>query len=103
MLVHSEAARKEGFGITLHLDSQTRTTIDEFSTSGFLGLRKDAVTGKTTMVVPDSRSVIDSVTSLSCQEIAEAWGWGVEKRTVGFENSVCAAEGWAGLMGVGAV
>merc|ERR1711939_1000884 len=71
VLRFSERARKEGFGITLHLDSKTRSEIDEFSTSGFLGVRKDAATGKTTIVVPDSKNVIKSVTSESACEIAK--------------------------------
>ncbi|KAH8147359.1 uncharacterized protein LAJ45_08515 [Morchella importuna] len=80
LILETEAARKEGYGITLHLDSQTRTTIDEFSTSGFLGIKKEGE--KTTLVVPDSNSVINSVTSRSIQEIAASWGWSVEVRPV---------------------
>jgi hypothetical protein len=34
-------AAKEGYGLILHLDSQTRTKIDEFSTAGFIGVRKN--------------------------------------------------------------
>lgn len=83
VLQHSEAARKAGYGITLHLDSQTRTMIDEFSTSGFLGLLE---TTPPTLVVPDSRSVISSITSRSVQEIAAAWGWKVEVREVRVEE-----------------
>lgn len=83
VLQHSEAARKAGYGITLHLDSQTRTLIDEFSTSGFLGLLE---TTPPTLVVPDSRSVISSITSRSVQEIAAAWGWKVEVREVRVEE-----------------
>lgn len=83
VLQHSEAARKAGYGITLHLDSQTRTLIDEFSTSGFLGLLE---TTPPTLVVPDSRSVISSITSRSVQEIAAAWGWNVEVREVRVEE-----------------
>lgn len=86
MLIHSEAARAEGFGITLHLDSQTRTLVDEFSTSGFLGLKSGDDDATTTLVVPDSRSVIRSVTSQSVQEIAAAWGWRVEVRPVRLEE-----------------
>lgn len=84
VLQHSEAARKAGYGITLHLDSQTRTLIDEFSTSGFLGLLE--TTTPPTLVVPDSRSVISSITSRSVQEIAAAWGWNVEVREVRVEE-----------------
>lgn len=76
----SEKARDEGYGITLHLDSKTRTEIDEFSTSGFIGVRngEDGVT----VVVPNSASIVDSVTSDSVCQIAQSFGWKVEKRRV---------------------
>jgi branched-chain amino acid aminotransferase len=76
----SDKAHHDGFGLTLHLDSKTRTLVDEFSTSGFLAVKEE--NGKTTMVVPDSKSVIASVTSDSVQEIAKSLGWTVEKREV---------------------
>ena len=80
----SEKARDEGFGITLHLDSKTRTEIDEFSTSGFIGIKGDASDkgNKVSIVVPDSKNVIKSVTSESICEIGKSWGWTVEKRVV---------------------
>ncbi|KAL8720847.1 MAG: hypothetical protein Q9225_002364 [Loekoesia sp. 1 TL-2023] len=80
----SEKARKEGFGITLHLDSKTRTVIDEFSTSGFVGVRQEGDTF--TVVVPDSKNVIESVTSESVCEIAGSFGWKVEKRPIKYEE-----------------
>ena len=76
----SEKAYKEGFGITLHLDSKTRSEIDEFSTSGFIGVKKDGET--ITLVVPDSKNVIKSVTSDSVCGIAKSFGWKVEARPV---------------------
>ncbi|KAI9809918.1 MAG: hypothetical protein M1825_000351 [Sarcosagium campestre] len=76
----SEKARTEGYGITLHLDSKTRTTIEEFSTSGFIGVKEEA--GSYTVVVPDSKNVIKSVTSDSCVELARSFGWKVEIRPV---------------------
>ena len=79
----SEKAHHDGYGITLHLDSQTRTKIDEFSTSGFIGLKAES-NSSYTMVVPESNSVINSVTSSSCQELARSFGWTVEKREVPF-------------------
>lgn len=76
----SDKARDEGFGITLHLDSARHEEIDEFSTSGFIGA---IVSGdKTTLVVPDSRCVIESVTSDSVQHIGRSFGWAVEKRPI---------------------
>ncbi|KIV95400.1 branched-chain amino acid aminotransferase [Exophiala mesophila] len=82
VLRHSEKARGKGYGITLHLDSKTRSEIDEFSTSGFLGVRKDD-DGKTTIVVPDSKNVIKSVTSVSATQIAkDLFGYNIETRPI---------------------
>ncbi|KAL9597410.1 MAG: hypothetical protein Q9219_005163 [cf. Caloplaca sp. 3 TL-2023] len=80
----SEKARKEGFGITLHLDSKTRSVIDEFSTSGFVGAKQEGETF--TVVVPDSKNVIESVTSESVCDIARSLGWKVEKRPIQYEE-----------------
>ncbi|TVY59493.1 Aminotransferase apf4 [Lachnellula suecica] len=80
----SDKAREEGYGITLHLDSKTRSEIDEFSTSGFIGVKKEGE--RVTLVVPDSKCVIDSVTSDSCLAIAKSKGWGTEKRSIKYEE-----------------
>ncbi|RYP81494.1 hypothetical protein DL769_001965 [Monosporascus sp. CRB-8-3] len=77
----SGAAMKEGYGITLHLDSATRSEIDEFSSAGFMGI-KTTEDGKITVVIPDSAAVIDSVTSDSCVALAKEQGWTVEKRPI---------------------
>ncbi|KAG6040887.1 hypothetical protein E4U41_006735, partial [Claviceps citrina] len=92
----SGRAREEGYGITLHLDSARHEEIDEFSTSGFIGVKmaEGAAAGAgagadgadggggVTLVVPDSSCVIDSVTSDTVQHIARSFGWTVEKRPV---------------------
>ncbi|KAM5472310.1 putative branched-chain-amino-acid transaminase [Microsporum audouinii] len=83
VLRHSDQARAEGYGITLHLDSRTRSEIDEFSTSAFIGVQKDKKTGAITLVFPDSKNVIDSVTAASVREIGEHMlGFRAEKRAV---------------------
>ncbi|KAH8693933.1 branched-chain amino acid aminotransferase [Talaromyces proteolyticus] len=77
----SDQARKEGFGITLHLDSKTHSEIDEFSTSGFIGVKRYGE--QTTLVVPNSKSIIKSVTSTSAIEVARSMlGWTVEIRPI---------------------
>ena len=81
---------KEGFGITLHLDSATRSEIDEFSTSGFLGVKysngKNADDG-CIVVVPDSQNVIKSVTSESaCQIATDMFKWKVERRPILYKD-----------------
>jgi len=85
VLPHSRKAKKEGFGITLHLDSRTQSEIDEFSTSGFIGIHGTPDQG-CTIVVPDSRNVIASVTSDSICQIAASWGWKVEKRQIKYDE-----------------
>lgn len=80
----SEKAKKDGFGITLHLDSKTRSVIDEFSTSGFIGVRKND--DRLTVVVPESKNVIKSVTSDSVCEIAKSFGWNVECKPITYEE-----------------
>ncbi|OBW67835.1 MAG: Uncharacterized protein AUREO_021090 [Aureobasidium pullulans] len=84
VLRFSERARADGFGITLHLDSRTRTEIDEFSTSAFLGVKKEGE--KTTIVVPDSKNVIESVTADSVCDIARSFGWTIEKRAINYDE-----------------
>jgi branched-chain amino acid aminotransferase len=78
----SDRARDEGYSITLHLDSATRSEIDEFSTSGFIGAKVDSDSGAVTLVVPDSKNVIQSVTAESILDIGKSFGWGVERRSV---------------------
>ncbi|CAK1367689.1 putative branched-chain-amino-acid aminotransferase TOXF [Cercospora beticola] len=85
VLRHSGKAKKEGFGITLHLDSRTRTEVDEFSTSGFIGIHGNPEEG-CTIVVPDSKNVIKSVTSNTICEIAKSWGWKVEQRPIKYNE-----------------
>lgn len=84
----TDKARKEGFDITLHLDSATHSEVDEFSTSGFLGALVDG--DNVTIVVPDSNNVIKSVTSESVQRIAQTFGWKVEQRSVSGKRSILA-------------
>ena len=80
----SERAKREGFGITLHLDSKTRSEIDEFTTSAFIGVKVEGE--KTTLVVPDSKSVIASATSESACEIAASFGWIIERRQIPYQE-----------------
>ncbi|EED20868.1 subgroup IIIi aminotransferase, putative [Talaromyces stipitatus ATCC 10500] len=79
---YTDKARAEGFPLTLHLDSKTQTEIDEFSTSSFIGVKSGNDTVSPTLVVPDSKNAIESVTSDSTVAVAKAWGWTVEKRPV---------------------
>ncbi|KAB5580289.1 branched-chain amino acid aminotransferase II, partial [Coniochaeta sp. 2T2.1] len=80
----SDKARTEGYGITLHLDSKNHEEVDEFSTSGFIGALVDG--DDVTLVVPDTKCAIKSVTSESVQEIGRSWGWKVELRPIKYSE-----------------
>ena len=82
---HIEKASESNHGILLHLDSKTRTEIDEFSMSGFVGIKIDEDSGYN-VVVPYPKRVIESVASDSVCEIAKYLGWGTERRTVRYEE-----------------
>ncbi|KAF9873688.1 branched-chain-amino-acid aminotransferase [Colletotrichum karsti] len=73
-------ARKEGYNVLLHLDSQTQTEIDEFSTSGFLGLQD--TDGAVTLVVATSKAAIESITADCAAQLAATFGWNVQRRAV---------------------
>ncbi|KAF2740524.1 branched-chain amino acid aminotransferase II [Polyplosphaeria fusca] len=97
----SEKAHHDGYGITLHLDSKTRSMIDEFSTSAFIGVKKDGE--KIKLVASDSKNVIQSVTGNSILRIAESFGWETESREIPFDelnsfNEVLAAGTAAALV-----
>src|ERR1700694_5463630 len=79
---YSGEAKKAGYPITLHLDSKTRTHIDEFSTSNFVALLEDPSSGTKTFVVPESSSILKSVTTKSLVELSKSFGWTVEMRPV---------------------
>ncbi|CCG80845.1 Branched-chain amino acid aminotransferase [Taphrina deformans PYCC 5710] len=81
---HAAKAKAAGFPITLHLDSKTRSHVDEFSTSNFLALKGSG--SETTLVVPESTSILKSVTTKSVIELAKSFGWKVERRPVPVEE-----------------
>lgn len=79
---YAAEAKAAGYPITLHLDSKTRSQIDEFSTSNFVALLDDPASGKKTFIVPESASILKSVTTKSLIELAKSFGWLVEMRPV---------------------
>jgi len=81
----NERAKKEGYGMILHLDSAKHEEIDEFSTAGFMGVKANGL-DDVTLVVPDSRCIIESITSTSILKIAECFGWKTEKRPIRYSE-----------------
>ncbi|KAB8228306.1 aminotransferase [Aspergillus alliaceus] len=78
----SAQAAKAGFALTLHLDSETRSSVEEFSTSGFVGLV--ASDGKREVHVPDTPNAVRSVTSDSLLALAQQQGWKVHREKITF-------------------
>ncbi|KAF2702914.1 branched-chain amino acid aminotransferase [Pleomassaria siparia CBS 279.74] len=74
----SAATKAEGFGLILHLDSETHTKVEEFSTSGFLGIVER--NRQVSLVVSNSTNIITSITTDSVTQIAASLGWNVERR-----------------------
>jgi branched-chain amino acid aminotransferase len=67
--------------------------VDEFSASGFIGVRVDAE--GTTMVVPDSPTILRSITVDSMCRIAQSFGWQVQRREVSFAELAELSEAFA--------
>lgn len=86
-----EARRPENgaWSVLLHLDSQTQTWLDEFSTSGFIGIigPEEVAKGEsiTKVVIPESNAAIDSITSDSVATLARSFAWEVTKRPVSYK------------------
>ncbi|OJI88452.1 hypothetical protein ASPTUDRAFT_61089 [Aspergillus tubingensis CBS 134.48] len=81
---HAGKAQKMGYHITLHLDSETHSLVEEFATSGFLGHK--IVDGQDVLVVPESENAIESVTGSSLQVLAKNKGWKVDKTPLPFSS-----------------
>ncbi|KZL66300.1 branched-chain-amino-acid aminotransferase [Colletotrichum tofieldiae] len=83
-------ARQHGYGLTLHLDSETQSFVHEFSASGFVGVKKNPLdsSARPTIVIPKDEHILPSITVDSVGKIAEDLGWNVERRpyTVSVRN-----------------
>lgn len=89
VLRHQAAAVAAGYKITLHLDSKTRSFVDEFSTSNFLAIAKPSSPDATpTLVWPQSESILKSVTTMSLVAIAREKGWNIDLRPIPFSDIV---------------
>lgn len=69
--------KSKGFDEALYLDPAEHKYIDEIGAANFLALKHD------TLITPDSRSVLPSVTRVSLMEIASKMlGWQTEERKI---------------------
>ncbi|SMR55897.1 unnamed protein product [Zymoseptoria tritici ST99CH_3D1] len=84
MTVVMERAREQQYDLTLHLDSATHTMIEEFSVSGFVGVRRDG--SVTTLLVADGPTVLKSITADSLCQLASSFGWEVDRRQIPFDE-----------------
>lgn len=76
-----EKAKKEGWPVELYLDAREHKYVEEFSTSNFIGIKKDG-----TYVTPDSCSVLPSVTNDTLRQLAQDSGRKVERRPIPYEE-----------------
>jgi branched-chain amino acid aminotransferase len=76
-LLPSKKAKEQHYPITLFLDPETHTYIDEFGTSNFFAITKD-----NKYITPKSRSILPSITNMTLQQIAKDIGLTVECRPV---------------------
>lgn len=74
--------KNKGFPIGLYLDAATQNTIEEFSTSNFVGIDVD----NGLYVTPKSPSVLPSITNKSLMTVAEDEGLKVEARDILIEE-----------------
>ena len=77
-LLPNMLGKKRGYPIGLYLDAETQTTVEEFSTSNFVGIDN----GEKNYVTPKSASVLPSITNKSLMQVAEDEGYRVERRDV---------------------
>ncbi|THW07540.1 branched-chain amino acid aminotransferase [Aureobasidium pullulans] len=95
----TDLAKREGYGLILHLDSKTNSRIEEFSTSGFVGI-KDQADGQIVLVTSNSPNVIASTTAESVMQIARNLGWKISYSELSDFREVFAAGTAAGLVPV---
>lgn len=77
-LLPNMLSKKKGYPIGLYLDSKTRTMVEEFSTSNFVGINNK----EKKYVTPKSPSVLPSITNKSLMQIAKDEGFTVEEREI---------------------
>ncbi|KAI8611352.1 aminotransferase [Chytriomyces sp. MP71] len=76
------SANAKGYVVNLFLDPETHTKVEEFATSNFAALKRDA-DGALVYVTPRSESILKGVTNRSCAELASRHlGWKVERRDI---------------------
>ncbi|KAJ3102883.1 hypothetical protein HDU96_009470 [Phlyctochytrium bullatum] len=83
------AAKAKGHTVNLFLDAATGSNVEEFATSNFAALRRDAAAASEknpegwVYVTPRSSSILAGITNRSLAELASrAFGWKVERRLV---------------------
>ncbi len=80
-LKQAALAKKQGFPIVLYPDAKTRSCVDEFGTSNFIGITRSGV-----YVTPSSDTILPSVTNKSLMQIAADLGIPVERREISLEE-----------------
>jgi branched-chain amino acid aminotransferase len=77
----SKRAKQQGYSVCLYLDAKTRSFVEEFSTSNFIG-----VTADHTIVTPQSPSILPSCTRAVVLQAAADLGMKVESRPIAWDE-----------------
>lgn len=78
-------SKGKGYPISLYLDAKTQSTVEEFSTSNFVGIKSagnDDDSESKAYVTPKSASVLPSITNKSLMTIAKDEGMDVQERDI---------------------
>ncbi len=76
-LLPTKLAKQQGFNLVLYLDAKTRSRIEEFGTSNFVGIDAQG-----TYVTPDSATILPSITNKSLIQLCEHLGVKAERRPI---------------------
>ncbi|KNC86470.1 branched-chain amino acid aminotransferase [Sphaeroforma arctica JP610] len=81
-MASTREAKANGYPITLFLDAKTRTYVEEFATSNFVGI---SACGQK-YLTPCSASILASITNKSLEALASDLGLSVERRPILIEE-----------------
>eukprot|EP00929_Paragymnodinium_shiwhaense_P112899 TRINITY_DN8115_c0_g2_i1.p1 TRINITY_DN8115_c0_g2~~TRINITY_DN8115_c0_g2_i1.p1 ORF type:complete len:537 (+),score=111.33 TRINITY_DN8115_c0_g2_i1:93-1703(+) len=79
----SQQHKKKGFPIGLYLDPKENKYIEEFNGANFVG-----VTESSTLVTPDSPTILPSITNACLIQLAQDRGYTVERRKIDLEEEI---------------
>lgn len=82
-LLPNMQSKKAGYPIGLYLDAATQSTVEEFSTSNFVGIKYSKSDDEPNVyVTPNSNSVLPSITNKALMDVARDQGLNIQERAI---------------------